>query len=160
MSGTVAGLARHTRQRGEILALLAGTGEFRSPQQLHAVLRGRGSAVGLATVYRTLKLLAMAGEIDHVLLPDGERRYRRCGHIRHHHHLVCRSCGTTVVAQDPVIERWTLKLAADHGFTEVSHTLEIFGLCAECSRLRAAIPPCGHVFMVTPAAPASRPGSQ
>jgi Fur family ferric uptake transcriptional regulator len=128
-----AGLTRHTRQRAEVLALLAGTGEFRSAQQLHAALRGRGIAVGLTTVYRTLQLLVDAGEVDHTRLPGGEHLYRRCDRAQHHHHLVCRECGATVEVEGPAVERWAQKLGADHGFTDVSHTLEVFGLCADCS---------------------------
>jgi Fur family transcriptional regulator, ferric uptake regulator len=124
---------RHTWQRARVLALLAGTGEFRSAQQLHAGLRDRGAAVGLTTVYRTLQLLADAGEVDQMRLPGGEQVYRRCSHTRHHHHLVCRCCGATVEVEDPVIERWARAQAAGHGLTDVSHTLEIFGLCAACS---------------------------
>lgn len=133
MSGTAAGMTRHTRQRARVLDLLAATEEFRSAQQLHADLRDRGAAVGLTTVYRTLQLLADAGEVDQMRLPGGEQLYRRCSHTRHHHHLVCRRCGATVEVEGPAVERWAQALAAGHGFTDVSHTLEIFGLCAACS---------------------------
>ena len=133
MTQIEAGMRRHTRQRAEVLALLAGTGEFRSAQQLYAALRDRGTAVGLTTVYRTLQLLADAGEVDHMRLPDGEQLYRRCGRARHHHHLVCRGCGATVEVEGPAVERWADSLAASNGFTDVSHTLEVFGLCPACT---------------------------
>ena len=55
----------------------------------------------------------------------------------HHHHLVCRACGKTVEVDGPAVERWADKVSAEHGFTDVSHTLEIFGLC---SRLLDLIP--------------------
>lgn len=32
------------------------------------------------------------------------------------------------------MESWALRVADEHGFSDVSHTVEIFGLCAECSR--------------------------
>lgn len=135
------GMRRNTRQRAEVLALLAGTEEFRSAQQLHAALRDRGIAVGLTTVYRTLQLLADADEVDHMRLPDGEQLYRRCGRARHHHHLVCRECGATVEVEGPAVERWAENLAAIHGFTDVSHTLEVFGLCPACTSAgRARLP--------------------
>ena len=141
MTQTETGMRRNTRQRAEVLALLAGTGEFRSAQQLYAALRDRGIAVGLTTVYRTLQLLADADEVDHMRLPDGEQLYRRCGRARHHHHLVCRECGATVEVEGPAVERWAADLAAGHGFTDVSHTLEVFGLCPECTSAgRARLP--------------------
>src|SRR5689334_672486 len=130
---TTPGVARNTRQRGEVLALLEEVDDFRSPQQLHVDLRERGAKVGLTTVYRTLQLLVDAGEVDTMRLPTGEQLYRRCGRS-HHHHLVCRVCGTTVEVEGPAVERWADRLAAEHGFTEVSHTLEIFGTCPRCGR--------------------------
>ena len=133
MTPSTPGMARNTRQRGEVLALLAGTDEFRSAQQLHAQLRSGGSGVGLTTVYRTLQILADAGEVDQMRLPDGEQLYRRCSRSQHHHHLVCRSCGRTEEVEGPTVEKWAEKVAAEHGFTEVGHTIEIFGRCAECS---------------------------
>ncbi|GIH14621.1 Fur family transcriptional regulator [Rugosimonospora africana] len=132
MTNVTPGITRNTRQRAEVLALLEGTDEFRSAQQLHAQLRAKGSGVGLTTVYRTLQLLADAGEVDQMRLGDGEQVYRRCSRSQHHHHLVCRSCGHTVEVEGPAVERWTQRLAGEHGFTDVSHTLEIFGTCANC----------------------------
>jgi Fur family transcriptional regulator, ferric uptake regulator len=127
------GMTRNTRQRAEVLALLDGTGEFRSAQQLHAQLRAGGSGVGLTTVYRTLQLLAEAGEVDQMRLPDGEQLYRRCSRSQHHHHLVCRDCGRTVEVEGAAVEAWADRQAAEHGFTEVGHTLEIYGRCGACS---------------------------
>jgi Fur family ferric uptake transcriptional regulator len=31
------------------------------------------------------------------------------------------------------VERWADSVAAAHGFTDVTHTLEIFGRCPDCS---------------------------
>ncbi|RZS89620.1 Fur family zinc uptake regulator [Motilibacter rhizosphaerae] len=123
---------RSTRQRAAVEAALAGTPEFRSAQDLHAELRASGEPVGLATVYRALQALAASGEVDVLLRPDGEALYRQCS-PKHHHHLVCRECQRTVEVAGPAVERWADRVAAEHGFTDVAHTLEIFGTCAECS---------------------------
>ena len=63
---------------------------------------------------------------------EGEARYRSCS-SGHHHHLVCRSCGRTVEVRDAKVERWAARVGAEHGFTEISHTLEVFGRCAQCA---------------------------
>ncbi|HEV7897976.1 MAG TPA: transcriptional repressor [Planosporangium sp.] len=123
--------SRNTRQRGAVSALLAEVEGFHSAQELHAMLRSRGAAVGLTTVYRTLLALADAGEIDVMQTPGGENLYRRCSD-GHHHHLVCRSCGRTVEVLGPAVETWAEKVAAQHGYADVSHTLEIFGTCPAC----------------------------
>lgn len=56
---------------------------------------------------------------------------RRCSE-HHHHHLVCRSCGSTIEVADHEVEAWAAEVAARHGFSDVSHTIEIFGNCADC----------------------------
>lgn len=136
MTHAVPGASRNTRQRAEVVALLAATEEFRSAQQLHADLRERGAEVGLTTVYRTLQALIDVGEIDSMRLPNGELLYRRCSRA-HHHHLVCRDCGRTVEVAGPAVETWAERVAAEHGFTSIGHTMEIFGRCGACTK-RAA----------------------
>ena len=94
-------------------------------------LRERGQSVGLATVYRTLQRLAETGDVDMLRSEDGEAIWRQCSET-HHHHLVCRECGSTVEVEGPAVERWADSIAAEHGFADVSHTLEIFGTCPSC----------------------------
>jgi Fur family transcriptional regulator, ferric uptake regulator len=124
---------RPTRQRSAVSALLDEADQFRSAQDLHAELRSRGDTVGLSTVYRTLQALADAGEIDVLRTDDGEAVYRRCGGRHHHHHLVCRECGRTVEVEGPAVETWAEQVAAEHGFTDVTHSLEVFGRCGPCA---------------------------
>lgn len=127
-------MARSTKQRTAILELLEQDDNFRSAQDLHAILREAGSKIGLTTVYRTLQAFAEADIVDVMRLPGGDHLYRRCDAEEHHHHLVCRSCGRTVEVAGPTVERWANKVAAEHGFTEVGHTLELHGLCAACAQ--------------------------
>jgi Fur family ferric uptake transcriptional regulator len=125
---------RATRQRIAVSALLSEVDEFRSAQELHRLLCERGERVGLTTVYRTLQSLADAGEIDVMRIAAGEHLYRRCGQVhRHHHHLVCRDCGRAVEIDGPSIEQWIGRAAAEHGYTDLSHTFDIVGVCPECA---------------------------
>ena len=101
------------------------------PRRSTSCSAAAASTVGLATVYRTLQRLADAGEVDMLRTEDGEAIYRRCSDT-HHHHLVCRDCGATVEVEGPAVERWTRAIAAEHGYADVSHTLEIFGTCPDC----------------------------
>lgn len=126
---------RNTRQRTEILDLLDDLDEFRSAQQLHEILRLRGSTVGLATVYRAVQTLTERGDVDVLRTDDGESVYRRCERRNHHHHLVCRECGKAVEIDGPGAEAWAARVGAVHGFTDITHTIELFGTCADCRRL-------------------------
>ena len=123
---------RSTKQRSAVRDVLAATHEFRSAQDLHTELRQRGETISLATVYRTLAMLHENQEIDQLVNDDGEARYRRCSG-GHHHHLVCRSCGRTVEIEGPAPEEWATRVAMVHGFREISHTIELSGLCPDCS---------------------------
>jgi Fur family ferric uptake transcriptional regulator len=123
---------RATRQRAAVVRLLDQINDFRSAQELHEQLRRQGEGIGLTTVYRTLQSLSDAGEVDVLRTDTGEAIYRRCS-SHHHHHLVCRRCGRTVEVEGPAVERWADRVAAEHGFSQVSHTVEIFGQCAECT---------------------------
>ena len=51
----------------------------------------------------------------------------------HHHHLVCRHCARTIEVADPPVEQWAERIAAEHDFSEVSHTVEIIGTCSACA---------------------------
>jgi Fur family transcriptional regulator, ferric uptake regulator len=127
---------RHrTRQRREVLELLAATDEFISARQVHARLRERGSTIGLTTVYRTVQVLADAGEIDAVRLGSGEQHYRRCRDGHHHHHLICRHCFRTVEITGPAVEAWSRQIGGEHGYTDINHTVELFGTCNDCRQV-------------------------
>ncbi|MGI5131833.1 Fur family transcriptional regulator [Pseudonocardia sp. CA-107938] len=130
---TTAKAQRSTRQRAAVSAMLDTLPDFRSAQEIHEELRRSGDGIGLTTVYRTLQTLADAGEVDVLRTGSGEAVYRRCTTADHHHHLVCRSCGLTVEVDGPAVETWAQRVAEQHGFSDLSHTAEIFGLCRDCA---------------------------
>ncbi|HEY4224479.1 MAG TPA: transcriptional repressor [Pseudolysinimonas sp.] len=126
-------MKRNTWQREAVREALGTTEGFVSAQTLHAHLRDAGSPIGLATVYRALADLAVEGDADS-LQQEGESLYRACTPGAHHHHLICRNCGKTVeISADPV-ERWARDIAAANGFTSPEHVVDVFGLCADCSK--------------------------
>lgn len=123
---------RRTRQRAAVEEFMGQIKEFRTAQQIHLQLHESGADVGLTTVYRSLAMMAESGEVDVLLADDGEARYRACS-PEHHHHLVCRSCGYTVEVKAFPVERWATRTADLFGFSEVTHTVEIVGLCDTCA---------------------------
>lgn len=109
---------RSTRQRAAISTLLETLDDFRSAQELHDELRRRGENIGLTTVYRTLQSMASSGLVDTLRTDTGESVYR--------------SCGSTIEVGDHEVEAWAAEVATKHGFSDVSHTIEIFGTCSDC----------------------------
>ncbi len=132
MTSTDPKRARQTWQRTAIRDHLAASEDFLTAQQVHDGLSRGGDRVGLATVYRTLQSMLEAGEVDSLRTPEGELAYRACSQ-GHHHHLVCRGCGLTVEIGAEDVERWAAAVAAAHGFKDVEHDIELYGLCSDCS---------------------------
>jgi Fur family transcriptional regulator, ferric uptake regulator len=122
---------RPTRQRVRVLSELMGERDDVTAQELHDRLRSGGEKLGLATVYRTLGLLAEAGVIDSLAHRPGELCYRWCGQ-GHHHHLVCSGCHRVVELADCELDPWLERISRAHGFVTTGHRLEVSGLCAAC----------------------------
>jgi Fur family ferric uptake transcriptional regulator len=131
---------RNTKQAAAVEQVLRAADGFRTAQQVFDEVRSGGDGIGLTTVYRHLNLLADNGSADVVHRADGESQYRLCGEPvdaqgrdEHHHHVVCRVCGRSVEVSGPEVEAWAERVAREAGYTEVSHTLEVFGLCPQHS---------------------------
>ena len=122
---------RNTWQKDAVRHALGEAIGFVSAGQLHLVLKNHGSTIGLATVYRALADLAGNGEADSLQSQDGEVLYRACT-TEHHHHLICTKCGKTVEIEANEVEAWAQKMASANGFSDVTHTIELFGVCKDC----------------------------
>jgi len=122
---------RPTRQRLTVLAELQRERDDVTAQELHERLRARGERLGLATIYRTLRLLAEAGVVDALSHHPGELCYRWC-EAGHHHHLVCSACHRVVELVDCELDPWLERVSGQHGFVTTGHRLEVSGLCADC----------------------------
>lgn len=133
MSNGVIQPRRSTRARSIIRDTLDSTDRFLSAQSLHERITEQGEDVGLATVYRTLQMFADDGDVDCLRDADGEMLYRKCVRQAHHHHLICRRCGTAKELEDLSIEGWADRVADEHGFSNVTHTVELYGVCADCT---------------------------
>ena len=123
---------RQTRQRDVIVDVIrAAAGPLTVPEILERAQK-EVPGLGIATVYRTLKLLHEAGRVETVILPSGETRYESSG-LGHHHHFHCRVCHEVYdLASCPVT------LPQDHaiggGFVVEGHELTLYGVCGECGK--------------------------
>jgi len=126
---------RSTAQGAAVRETLIEQDGFRSAQEVYAALRAAGHKIGLSTVYRHLQSMTEQGVADAIHTADGETTYRFCGQSAdgHHHHLVCRSCGRAEEVEGRAVERWASETAKQYGYSEVDHTVEIFGICRSCT---------------------------
>ncbi|QPK81757.1 transcriptional repressor [Schaalia sp. ZJ405] len=127
---------RMTKQRLAVWEQLGRIDDFRSAQQIYDDLIRSGHKVGLATVYRNIQALVDAHQVDVLRTDEGEALFRRCRTADHHHHLVCRICGHTEEISQSEIETWVDDVARSHGFTQVSHSMELFGVCGNCQKMQ------------------------
>ncbi|MFJ4414818.1 Fur family transcriptional regulator [Streptomyces sp. NPDC088925] len=132
MYGTSRRETRSTRQRAAVLGALRAADGFVSAPALHGLLATGGAAVGLTTVYRTLRLFEETGRVDVTRDDSGGRLYRWRPPGEHRHYLVCRACGASLAVNAEVVERWVAKVMRESGYRAVAHTLELSGVCDRC----------------------------
>lgn len=87
--------------------------------------------VGRATVFRTVKLLQELEIVCRVPLEDGTVRYQ-IAEGGHHHHLVCRVCGSVTEFADTALDRRIDGQAEAAGFALEGHSVELYGVCGRC----------------------------
>jgi Fur family ferric uptake transcriptional regulator len=118
-----------TQQREAIVdAFLRSTGHV-ALEDLLTSARLRNPGVGLATVYRTVKLLEEAGLAHARQFGSGHTLYEVAGQRAHHDHLICQSCNHIVEFESDEIEVLQERVARKLGFAITRHRHEIFGLC-------------------------------
>ena len=119
---------RKTQQREIIFDIIK---DAHGPVTVNEILDeavSRGIQVGIATVYRTVKLLLNSEKIRSVTLPDGQSRYESA-ELKHHHHFHCTDCGTVID-----IHQCCMHLHDDEieGHLIKIHEITLFGLCKNC----------------------------
>lgn len=125
---------RGTRQRAAIRHAIDAAKRPLLPQEILELAQHQVAELGIATVYRNIKLLQEAGEIHVVELPGETPRFESAHH-GHHHHFQCRSCQRVfdVHGCHEDFARW-----APAGFAVDAHELTLYGRCADCTRKAAA----------------------
>ena len=123
-----------TPQRLAIADVLLASTSHLSADDVARELRKRGSAAGLATVYRTIDVLLRSGLLVERDFGEGFKRYEPARDMPHHEHLVCSVCGKVTEFRDERLERITTLIAEQHRFSRQGHRLVIQGTCAECRR--------------------------
>lgn len=127
---------RITGPRRAIIRTILELGGSASPSQVHARARLHCPTLGLVTVYRTLDLLAGMGLVRRIHSENGCRGYA-IARRGHHHHLVCRRCGSVVEFEGCDLGSYLGWLSQETGYAIEDHLLELVGLCSDCQRVRS-----------------------
>jgi Fur family ferric uptake transcriptional regulator len=126
---------KSTRQRALIVETFFQAGGHVSVEDVWSRVRKVDQRVSVATVYRTMKLLAESGLAHARNFGDGQTRYEAAVGREHHDHLICTSCGKIIEFENDRIEALQEHVAKRHGFKVTSHKMELYGLCRDCQRL-------------------------
>ena len=122
---------RLTPQRMMVLEAIEGSDDHISAEEIHAKARSKYPYINISTVYRTLDLLKEQGLVIETDLGGGRFLYHPVGKA-HHHHLVCRKCGSVTDIDASMFHRLHEELTARHGFDAEFEHIAIFGTCAKC----------------------------
>ncbi len=128
---------RETAPRRAVAALIGQRHGHFTAADLLADAQRNDVRIGRATVFRTLDLLAEQGSLERLDLPGGEHAYVACAPEQHHHHVVCRSCGSSVEVDDSGLQAVVRHIGAQSGYRIETHRLELYGLCPVCRQVSA-----------------------
>ncbi|HET7827172.1 MAG TPA: Fur family transcriptional regulator [Anaeromyxobacter sp.] len=123
---------KHSRQRDRIAQTFLSMGGHVSVEEVVERVRRVDPRISVATVYRTMKLLAECGLAVQRQFGGGQTRYEAAAGRAHHDHLICTSCGEIVEFSNEKIEILQALVARRHGFEVENHKLELYGRCARC----------------------------
>ena len=102
--------------------------------EIYDEIRKIDSNIGLATIYRTLKLFVELDILTELNFGDGSIRYDiKClsdGH--NHHHLICTKCGKIIEVKDDSLEELEREIEKIYGFQVENHKCKFTGICKEC----------------------------
>ena len=122
----------YSKQREQILKTFMKARSHLAIDDLYNAVRKKNPRIGLATVYRTMRVICDCGLAREVDFGDGVRRFEHKYQHQHHHHLVCIKCGRVIEVTSNQIESLQKKLAKQHNFAPIRDTMKIFGLCSKC----------------------------
>lgn len=128
---------KYTRQRELLLKCLYNNNAHFTPENLYLYIKELDPSlnIGIATVYRTLNLLEEAGIVTSISFGTQGKKFE-LANKPHHDHMICKLCGEIIEFQDATIERKQEQVAKEHNFELTGHLMQLYGICAECSKKR------------------------
>jgi Fur family ferric uptake transcriptional regulator len=124
----------NSKKREQILEIFLKIEKHPTINELYERVRKKNPKIGLATVYRAMKVICQAGLAREIDFGDGLKRYEHEYGHEHHDHLVCVKCGRIIEVMSPEIERIQNRLAQKHNFSPIRHRMQIFGTCKACKQ--------------------------
>jgi len=122
----------YSEQREQILDIFLKTEKHPTINDLYDLVKKKHPQIGLATVYRTMRVICDVGLARETDFGGSIRHFEHKYKHQHHDHLVCTKCGRIIEVMSPEIEKLQETLVRKHKFKAIRHRMEIFGLCQNC----------------------------
>ena len=119
-----------THPRTKILDVLQSNPDMHlSADEIHNKLVDHNESIGLATVYRVLTQLELAGLIQKNQFSDNQSSYEI--KKQHHDHLICTKCGKIIEFMNDDLETLQEEISEKYQFRLDSHVMTLFGVCRD-----------------------------
>lgn len=122
------------QREATVMVLLEHEEDHLSAEDVYLLVKDKAPEIGLATVYRTLELLAELKIVDKINFGDGVSRFdlRKEGAAHFHHHLVCIECGAVDEIEEDLLGDVEKVVERDYNFNIKDHRLTFHGICHRC----------------------------
>jgi Fur family ferric uptake transcriptional regulator len=104
-----------------------------SPQELYQILLKKQKRIGLTSIYRSLDLFESMGMVFKII-NGSSMKYKLCEIEDHHHHIICKACGSVVELNFCDISDWSKKVTESTGYQVIDHQLNFYGFCKACKK--------------------------
>jgi Fur family ferric uptake transcriptional regulator len=126
---------KSSKRRDLIFNYLTQIQDHFTADEIYQALLKIDPEIGIATVYRTIRLLIDCGVLLEHTFGEKKGFFEVIDmNSRHHDHLICNACGKIIEFQCDTIEDDKQRIAEQHQFKIESHKLEIYGVCSECQQ--------------------------
>ncbi|WP_353463865.1 Fur family transcriptional regulator [Mammaliicoccus sciuri] len=122
------------QREATVRVLLENEADHLSAEDVYLKVKDKAPEIGLATVYRTLELLAELKVVDKINFGDGVARFdlRKEGAKHFHHHMVCIECGAVDEIEEDLLEDVERRVEKEFNFKILDHRLTFHGICHRC----------------------------
>ena len=126
-------MQKKSKQREAIIKVLRSTSTHPSAEWIYEKVKKEIPSIGLATVYRNIRLLKEAGEVYEMHASNDTARFD--GNTNVHYHFCCSGCGNILDLDEPIDTTIETRIARKTGLKVTRHHLELGGLCLDCQKL-------------------------
>ena len=122
------------QREATVRVLIENEKDHLSAEDVYLKVKDKAPEIGLATVYRTLELLAELKVVDKINFGDDVARFdlRKEGAKHFHHHLVCMECGRVDEIHEDLLPKVEERVESEYQFKILDHRLTFHGICSEC----------------------------